>query len=188
MKLSAPAEEEGQRAKEAAQQQQQQSKKKKKKKKKAGEEEEDEEEEEEDAATGLLKVLAIDEMCVSEDPLTGDRNAKARAHLRGGRRQGRHGGVDSLVQPAWPVVDMVTQVHGIKRERRPGSRSRCATLRPPCASSSLRTPSSSATPSATTSSGYSFVRSFVRLVGCSFVCLVALFLTMRIKFISFDYV
>ena len=148
------------------------------------EEEDEDEEEEEDAATGLLKVLAIDcEMCVSEDPLTGDRNAKelVRISVVGGAK-GDTVVLDSLVQPAWPVVDMVTQVHGIKQEQLAGV---TFTLRhAQAAMRKLVTKDTILVGHALNNDlkvGIrSFVRSFVRssrLVSCSFVCLVALFLT-----------
>lgn len=66
----------------------------------------------------MSPVLALDcEMCESTDPVTSDRNPKTliRISVVDGLDPARVL-LDSLVQPAWPITDMRTSIHGITEE------------------------------------------------------------------------
>mmetsp|Transcript_34236 Transcript_34236/g.69993 ORF Transcript_34236/g.69993 Transcript_34236/m.69993 type:complete len:739 (-) Transcript_34236:108-2324(-) len=73
-------------------------------------------------SASALDVLAIDcEMCVSEDPVSGERNSKELVRLSVvGGANGDTVVLDTLVQPSLPIVDMVTQIHGITKEHLAG--------------------------------------------------------------------
>ncbi|CAM9997167.1 unnamed protein product [Ascophyllum nodosum] len=74
-----------------------------------------------DACAGLPQVVAVDcEMCISEDPVSGKRNSKELVRMSIVRGQDGERLVDTLVRPANPVVDWITDIHGVGPEQMGG--------------------------------------------------------------------
>eukprot|EP00903_Cladosiphon_okamuranus_P005818 g5761.t1 len=67
-----------------------------------------------DACADLPQVVALDcEMCMSEDPLSKERNGKELLRLSIVRGEDGEKLMDTLVRPSNPVVDWRTDIHGV---------------------------------------------------------------------------
>ncbi|CAN0537615.1 unnamed protein product, partial [Ectocarpus sp. 12 AP-2014] len=74
-----------------------------------------------DSCPGLPQVIALDcEMCMSEDPLSKDRNGKELLRLSIVRGEDGEKLMDTLVRPGNPVVDWRTDIHGVAPEHLEG--------------------------------------------------------------------
>ncbi|CAM9921609.1 unnamed protein product [Ectocarpus sp. 6 AP-2014] len=74
-----------------------------------------------DSCPGLPQVIALDcEMCMSEDPLSKERNGKELLRLSIVRGEDGEKLMDTLVRPGNPVVDWRTDIHGVAPEHLEG--------------------------------------------------------------------
>ncbi|CAM9869205.1 unnamed protein product, partial [Scytosiphon promiscuus] len=74
-----------------------------------------------ESCAGLPQVVAVDcEMCMSEDPLSKERNGKELLRMSIVRGEDGERLMDTLVRPSNPVVDWRTDIHGVAAQHLEG--------------------------------------------------------------------